>query len=196
MGSKEDILTAIRRQQVPVQELPSLDQAWITYANPFEQFKMLLESVGGQCIAVDSLDEAQQLLASTPAFAEAKEIVSLVPGWPGATIDLNAIDDPHRLETVDFAIARGEFGVAENGAVWVSDAGVKHRALFFICQHLSLVVPYDQILNNMHEAYRRLAFPGRGFGVFISGPSKTADIEQSLVVGAHGARSLTVYCVR
>ena len=87
----------------------------------------------------------------------------------------------------------GEFAVAENGAVWVPDQRMKHRVASFITQHLALIVPGDQIVHNMHQAYDRLNFEATGFGVFISGPSKTADIEPSLVIGAHGARSLTVF---
>jgi len=99
------------------------------------------------------------------------------------------------LEDVDIAIARGDFAVAENGAVWVTDRDMTHRAILFITQHLVLVVPRDQVIDNMHQAYERLSFAGAGFGVFLSGPSKTADIEQSLVIGAHGPRSLTVFLV-
>ena len=44
----------------------------------------------------------------------------------------------------------------------------------------------------MHEAYRRIAFNDYGYGTFISGPSKTADIAQVLVMGAQAARSATV----
>ncbi len=89
----------------------------------------------------------------------------------------------------------GEFGVAENGAIWVTDADVKHRAIYFIVQHLALILPTDQIVHNMHQAYERATVGSSSLGVFISGPSKTADIEQSLVIGAHGPRSLTVFCV-
>jgi L-lactate dehydrogenase complex protein LldG len=85
--------------------------------------------------------------------------------------------------------------VAENGSIWVTDRAVRHRALFFIVQHLALVIPAHSIVHNMHQAYDRLELGGAEFGVFIAGPSKTADIEQSLVIGAHGPRSLTVFCV-
>ena len=114
-----------------------------------------------------------------------------VPG----NVDLSTIDDPHQLERVDFAIMPGRIAVAENGAVWVTDEGVKHRALYFITQHLVLIVSADALVDNLHQAYEQLTFGERRYGAFLSGPSKTADIEQSLVIGAHGPRSLTVYLV-
>ncbi|MCA9269800.1 MAG: LUD domain-containing protein, partial [Planctomycetales bacterium] len=126
-------------------------------------------------------------------FAEAKRVVCTVAGLPLGNIDLAAVADPHELADVDFAILPAEFAVAENGAVWVTDRDLPLRALYFITQHLALVIPHDAVVNNMHEAYERLSFDQPGYGVFISGPSKTADIEQSLVIGAHGARSTTVF---
>ena len=105
---------------------------------------------------------------------------------------MEAIDDPHDLADVDFAVLPGQMAVAENAAVWTTEEGVRHRVVYFLTQHLALVVPRSRLVHNLHEAYERLSFGGNEFGVWISGPSKTADIEQSLVIGAHGARSLTV----
>ena len=129
----------------------------------------------------------------------AKRKVSLVPGAGTSNLDLAAVEDPHELESMDFAILPGHFGVAENGAIWVTDHGLRHRVIYFITQHLALVIKADQIVHNMHQAYEKLTESGdanygrpvreRAFGTFISGPSKTADIEQSLVIGAHGPRS-------
>jgi L-lactate dehydrogenase complex protein LldG len=63
----------------------------------------------------------------------------------------------------------------------------------FITQHLIIILEKTQLVWNMHQAYQKLEkLNNNGFGVFISGPSKTADIEQSLVIGAHGSRSLIV----
>ncbi len=101
------------------------------------------------------------------------------------------------LEQLDVAVLRGAFVVAENAAVWLPEANMLHRALPFIAQHLVLVVSRDALVPNMHVAYQRIdpkrtGTPFAGYGTFIAGPSKTADIEQSLVIGAHGARSLMV----
>jgi L-lactate dehydrogenase complex protein LldG len=105
------------------------------------------------------------------------------------------VTDPHDLEVLDFCVAPGVFGVAENAAVWITQDTVPHRAALFIAQHLVLVVPNREIVHNMHEAYARIDPEQVSFGIFISGPSKTADIEQSLVIGAHGPRSLTAVLV-
>ena len=99
------------------------------------------------------------------------------------------------MEGIGLAVLPGAFAVAENGAVWLPTDGLRHRGVFVVTEHLALAVPGGEIVNDMHEAYRRIAFPGPGFGTFIAGPSKTADIEQALVIGAHGARTCTVFLV-
>lgn len=193
-AAKHKILSAIRQHQLAEAPLPSLDQAWIQFADVRSQFASVLESVGGRAVLVPDIAAVNSELSQHPAWSDAKKSVSLVTGIPGNT-DLSQLEDPHATEDIDFAILPGEFAVAENGAVWVTDTAVKHRAIYFIAQHLALVVPASNVVSNMHEAYQRLSFDTRRFGAFISGPSKTADIEQSLVIGAHGPRSMTVFIV-
>jgi L-lactate dehydrogenase complex protein LldG len=192
MDSKRAILDAVRRHAPPAAPLADPADAWIRYADPRQQFTTALESVGGRCLAVRDVQEIGRELANLPAYREAKAVCSLVPGVQGS-IDLAAVADPHDLAAIDFAILPGKFAVAENGAVWVTDESLPHRVIYFITQHLALVVSSREIVHNMHEAYDRLSFAKAGFGAFLSGPSKTADIEQSLVIGAHGARSMTVF---
>jgi L-lactate dehydrogenase complex protein LldG len=110
-------------------------------------------------------------------------------------VDLGAITDPHQLHDVDFAVLPGELGVAESGAVWVLEARVHPRAVAFLAQHIAVVLPASAIVHNLHQAYDRVAIGAAGFSMWLSGPSKTADIEQALVIGAHGARSCTAIVV-
>ena len=100
-----------------------------------------------------------------------------------------------KLDKVECLILHGNFGVAENGAIWLEDKDMSNRLLPFITQHLILQMDIREIVPTMQDAYRRIDLSATGFGVFISGPSKTADIEQSLVYGAHGAKELTVLLV-
>lgn len=195
MSSRSTILKAIRKSQREATPMPTLEQDWIRFDDPVEQFATVLESVGGQCIRVNSHSEIDAHLAALPQFETANIRISTVEGVGQPTVSVDSIDDPHELETVDYAVLHGEIAVAENAAVWVTDEKLKHRVLHFIAQHLALVVPVAGLVHNMHEAYRELSFESPRFGTFISGPSKTADIEQSLVIGAHGPRSHLVFLV-
>jgi len=200
MTSRDTILESLHRNRPAPANLPSLDERWTTYADPRAKFIEVLEAVGGRSIVAKSIGELNEQLRKLPQVAAAKKVASLVPGVGNSNVDIAMADSPHALADVDVAILPGEFGVAENAAVWVTDRSLPQRVLYFLCQHLILVVPVSPIVDNMHAAYARIEstqnkrppFETPLFGVFISGPSKTADIEQQLVVGAHGPRSLTV----
>jgi L-lactate dehydrogenase complex protein LldG len=190
--SRRRILEALRGAQVDAAPLPPLDGIGMQFPDAWATFADVLQQVGGQLEQLrPGASLAEFLPATVPAFADAQRICSLVPDVLG-NVKLADIDDPHQLADVDLVVARAHFAVAENGAVWCDDHDLPHRVLYFITRHLILLVDGRQIVHNMHQAYERLRFEEAGFGVFISGPSKTADIEQSLVIGAHGARSLTV----
>jgi L-lactate dehydrogenase complex protein LldG len=195
MSSRDFILSKLRKHLPQSVPLPSLQENWIQYPNPELQFSEVLAGVGGQAHIVEDRSQLSSIIQELPCFAECKRIVCPIPDLSLGNYDLNSASDPHELESVDLAILPGQFGVAENAAVWVDDRNIKHRVIYFLTQHLVLLVPRSEILHNMHQAYERLAFPEQGYGLFISGPSKTADIEQSLVIGAHGPRSMTVLLV-
>lgn len=193
--SRDTILQSIRRNLPQSSPLPELAGPWIKYADPVAQFISVLEMIGGRAIRVPDYaairPELEHLVPYIDSNKTLCEFTDLIP----STVDLSTVTDPHQLEDVDFAILPGEFGVAENAAIWINDAHLRHRVIYFLCQHLALVIRSDQIVNNLYEAYQRIGFDGPGFGAFIAGPSKTADIEQSLVIGAHGPKSLTVFLV-
>jgi L-lactate dehydrogenase complex protein LldG len=195
MTSRDAILAALRQAAPPVSPLPEAPRS-IVYADVEKQFALAVGLVGGKLMVAPDLHALNAELGKWEPYASARKIASLVPGAGARNVDLGASKDPHELEGLDIAILPGEFGVAENGAVWVpGNALGPHRAIFVVTEHLVLVVPAGQIVHTMHQAYERIRLERPGFGVFISGPSKTADIEQSLVIGAHGARSCTVFLV-
>jgi L-lactate dehydrogenase complex protein LldG len=171
-------------------EIPESIRFDSAYQDTESKFIETLTAIYTEVIIVKSHAElaqkAEELYASV--VNRATTLPSLA-GW--ADFSLN-IADPHGLEMIEIAIVEAEFGVAENGAVWISDKYLPHRALPFITQNLALVIPRKALVNNMHDAYERLS-DTTGWGCFIAGPSKTADIEQSLVIGAHGARSMVIF---
>jgi len=192
VDAREAIIAALRRAAPPASPLPDLSALGVKFTDPLQKFAESLTSVGGRCIRAADRGSAHRALAELAHYPSAKRIVSLVEGVGRATVELGSISDAHELEGLDIAILPGEMAVAENGAVWVDGAVLRHRTVFVIAEHLVLVVEAKHLVNDMHQAYARLAARPAGYGLFISGPSKTADIEQALVIGAQGARSCTV----
>jgi L-lactate dehydrogenase complex protein LldG len=199
MTSRDDILGALRAHAPPAVAAPALDQLGVTFEDPLAQLAAAMTTVGGACVRVADLAAAEAAIAGLPQLAAAKKIVSLAPGLGAGLgaplIDLAAIDDPHALADLDLAILPGALAVAENAAVWIDGRILIHRAVFVITDHLVLVVHARDVVHHMHQAYERIADRPRGYGLFISGPSKTADIEQVLVVGAQGARTCTLIVI-
>jgi L-lactate dehydrogenase complex protein LldG len=193
MSSRDKILTAVKSAQPPLWELPSIAHLDVQFDDNAEQFTTILQGIGGKVVPLSS--ESDLANAVQALFPLAKRIVSTLPSLADiAETSLQSLE-PHTLENVDLAIISAQFGVAENGAVWVTDEESQVRVLPFICQHLAAVLPKTELVANMHEAYQRIGNASYPFGAFIAGPSKTADIEQSLVLGAHGPKSMTIFLI-
>lgn len=92
-------------------------------------------------------------------------------------------------------VCEAVLGVAENGAVWLPLSRLGARAPAFLAEHVVVVLDRTAIVSDLHEAYDSIDVAGEVFGVFVAGPSKTADIEQSLVIGAQGPKRLTLVLV-
>ena len=194
MTSKEKILNSIRENNIVKDvKLPSYENFGIKFDNKFETFSTMLESVGGKALVIEKEDLDKTIKELYP---DEKIIASNVDFCSLGNFDSNSQDDTHNLKDIDLAIVKGNFAVAENGAIWMKDESNRHRSLYFIAQNIVIAINENEIVNNMHEAYEKLSFEKAGFGVFISGPSKTADIEQSLVIGAHGPKSGYVIFVK
>ena len=205
MASKEDILKKYRANVREKFDMPDLsDIQGITYPDPLLQFMNMTKSVGGNAIEVEKGRDVNELIREL--YPDAKEIASNLPEITIATRNPNEVGRARDLNGTDVGVVRGCFGVAENGCVWIPQQ-MKEKAVCFISENLVILLDKKQIVNNMHEAYARLSnasgktagdtelFDQYGYGTFISGPSKTADIAQVLVMGAQAARSATVLLI-
>ncbi len=222
MNSREKILADVKINQPAFVELPPRhapgEQAAGEHAPPqfpdpewlAREFAAVLEIIGGSVHFVAGFGEiaaiikekfagAGRILSNCPELSGIAELIGkqrIEDSRQGTDEDNGMIPgpaDPHGLADTGLAILRARFGVAENAAVWMTEDDMIERALPFICQHLAVIIDKKEIFATMHEAYDRIGGDTYGFGVFIAGPSKTADIEQSLVLGAHGPVSMTVF---
>lgn len=190
MSNKEDILAKIRaakRESYPMPDLDSLRPN--TYQAPAEEFIKACAATGASVIEAKPGESLDALVLR--AYPEAKAIASNVEGLSAATKNPDTVAEAQELNGTDVGVVRGEIGVAENGCVWIPQA-MKERAVCFIAEQLVILLDRRNIVSNMHEAYARTDLGGYGYGCFISGPSKTADIAQALVMGAQAARAVTV----
>ncbi|MEN8121908.1 MAG: LUD domain-containing protein [Bacteroidota bacterium] len=187
--SKAEILKNIKKNKPQLVELPEIPDFSTEKGDYTKLFSESLTKAGGELIKADDID-LQELIQEK--YSGAQNIVSVYKGYDSSQ-NISDYSDPHQLQNIDLAVIKGDFGVAENGAIWVEENSLTHRVLPFITENLIIILDKDKLVENMHQAYKKIEGNKTGLGIFISGPSKTADIEQSLVIGAHGAKSLYVF---
>lgn len=192
MSSREKILAAVKKNQPSMVEVPALNFTGSIAVDLKEQFIKTLTGIGGTVIEVNDWKEVSDHIKST--FFESGRFVNRVADLDFEISSLKSA--PHAFSNVTVAIMQGEFGVAENGAIWLTDANMGDQALPYICEHLVLIINNNKIVPTLHEAYDKIGSSSYKLGTFLAGPSKTADIEQSLVLGAHGSKSLIVFLIR
>ena len=191
MDSRANILQAIAKHQPPATPLPDISDLAVVNYEVVEKFKSTLEAIGGRVVEIQSLDEVVSYVKTT--FTEGQRVISTVKELATVAETDWQNQDPHTLENVELNILEAKLGVAENAALWLTEAQLGQRVAPFITQNLAVVLDKKNIVATLHHAYGRIAGADYGFGLFLAGPSKTADIEQSLILGAHGSRTMTVF---
>ena len=187
MSARDNILSRLRAVEVGAKESKSVAVEPIRFEDKVAHFADMVKAVGGE------VTELQGSLVETLGAigVDTKKLVSSLEELQGVALNPDSVADVHELGGDYTAVASGRVAVAENGAVWVPVEG-RRRAHLFACQHLVLVVSKSAVVDTMHDAVERVSLDDIAYGAFISGPSKTADIEQALVMGAHGAMRATV----
>ena len=193
MSSRDKILTAVKNNQPEYATLPAVENFAQPFTDVVEKYKTVLQSIGGSIYEANNYEECISIIAQQFSFE--KRFVAVDSAFASIAEIYESGKDAHLLEDVDVAIINTHLAVAENGSVFITEDLVKERVLPFICQHLVAIVQKKNIVATMHDAYDIIADKDYGFATFIAGPSKTADIEQSLVLGAHGPKTMTVFMV-
>lgn len=194
MSSRDQILANVLKNQPSLSPLPDMSLFKGAIQDNVQQYTDTFIGIGGKVFTVDDIDSIKALLREQ--FDVSKRMVTTLPELSDAMELYSTTADPHTFEDVELAVIKAQLAVAENGAVWLPEQLMGQRIIPFICQHLAVVIDAKTIVPTMHEAYEIIGEGQYGFGAFIGGPSKTADIEQALVMGAHGPISMTVFILK
>ena len=187
MSARDNILNRLRAVAAAEVAKPQIDIEPIRFEDKVTHFAEMVKAVGGEVTELQG-----SLLETLVALGiDTANLVSSLDELQGKALNPDSVADVHELGGNYTAVACGRVAVAENGAVWVPVEG-RRRAHLFACQHLVLVVSKSVVVDTMHDAMARVSLDDIAYGAFVSGPSKTADIEQALVMGAHGAMRATV----
>ena len=191
-GSRADILERVRRNQPAPRDLPPIPRFRRPDGPLLDAFRAGVLRMGGTVVEAPADGDLDALVGRL--FPEARVVSSATSEVKG-TRALDPAAPPASLDDVDVAVVRADYGVAETGSVWLTSARFQVNALGFLAQHLVVLLDPAAIVGDLHDAYAQRERFDTPYGVFMTGPSATADIEGVLIHGAQGIRTLTVVTV-
>jgi L-lactate dehydrogenase complex protein LldG len=185
------------------QWLPSVGEA---FEQRLDLFRKNLADLKGNFSLVESREE---LVAQLAALRDAEEWTKIATHSGELTNEIgrelhlpvfqtNRCYDARELESCSVGITQCDALIAQTGSVLVTSRSAGGRALSVFPPHHVILARRSQLLSDLPGAFDFLKstyapnYPS--FISFITGPSRTGDIERILVLGAHGPKKLTVFC--
>jgi len=193
-SARDAILAAVREARPPAvaRDESSMTSALVARAGEGRVDTFTAAAVAaGADVTVCSRDDVPRVIDA--ALAGARSVLSFSKFAPSRD---RPPDDLRDLAALEVLVCDTTLGVAENGAVWIASSNARLRAALFLAARVLVVVREEDLVDDLHAAYARIDVRAHPFGTFVAGPSKTADIEQSLVIGAHGPKALSMVVVR
>lgn len=204
-SAKEKILKALSNtaEIKPIEEMTSLDSVFVQPDGDLvDVFKTQLDNIAGNCFVVNDESELNKELSSlitdsnwNSYYCNEPSLKSIFESNEG----LQTIEQVSVPDNVDICITLCEALVARTGSVLVSSVVDNRKA--FAAPEIHIVVAFEsQLVQDVNIALRNLKkkyiekIPSQV--TIITGPSRTADIEKTLILGAHGPKKLAVFLIR
>jgi L-lactate dehydrogenase complex protein LldG len=188
MGTREDILTAIRGNGPAPRQLPDIPDFRRESGDLIGLFTEALARLDGQTITPPPADFRAWLSAT---FPDARRVCSAVPEVPG-TVTPDEFSDWAAPANVDVTVVRTPLGVAETGSILLTEAELAVTTAAVLARHLVVLLDPADLVENIHLAYRHPTFSHAAYAVLLSGPSGSADIGGVTVHPALGVTTMTI----
>jgi len=219
MNARQEILSSIRdhlaasarfdahavhtqTRQPPAKSIPAKDDRNGTV---LERFRQALEAVSGRCVIAQSEDEAaiaiQRIVENTKAKRVAVSDATLVKKiLERVKTEAVVLDAPNQSELFDcdMGITTAQWAIAETGTLVLESERERHRLASLVPPVHVAIVEAGRIRRTMSEVLELIANSDVGLSrtvTFITGPSRTSDIELTLAIGVHGPGELHVIVI-
>ena len=214
-SARESILASIRQNlaesrsfdrvhsqhQSSIDSLPTQMRSTLTREELIHNFKRNLESVGGHCHVVTEEKPLPALLralidnlgATKIAISDSELVISTADGLPEVEFVKNA--DSDFLFSSDVGITSAQLAIAETGTLVLESDAESHRLTSLIPPVHICILQTSKIRQTLNEVLDSIDTERSRTVTFITGASRTSDIELTLAIGVHGPRELHVILI-
>lgn len=185
--------------------LPTAPASSVSVLELLNQFRERLTAVGGKCSAVANEQEAAAVLAAIVAEknpgrvarSNSPRVERLITAL-AAEVEILASPEKQDLFTCEMGITEAQWAIAESGTLVLESDQERHRLVSLVPPIHVAILDADRIRRTMAEVLHSVHHADTGLSravTFITGTSRTSDIELTLAIGVHGPAELHVIII-